>query len=75
MIETTRIPCAGDTEEYLKVTSDHYEYVYIKTVIDYDIGDAAELDLDGVNELIDTLQEWKRLCVEVKAKWEASHES
>jgi hypothetical protein len=67
MMDTVRIPCAGDTDEYVKVTSDHYDYLYIKTVIDYDTDCAAELNLDGVNELIETLQEWKRLGAAVKA--------
>ena len=70
MIQTVRIPCAGCSDEYIKVTSDHYDYLYIKTVIDYESDSAAELDLDGVNELIETLQEWKRLSAAVKAKWE-----
>lgn len=60
MIETTTIGCAGDTLDYIKVTSDGF-FLYIKNIIDYDNIDRAVLDAKGVQELIDVLIEWQRL--------------
>lgn len=69
MIDTTRIACGPMGEDYLKVTSDSPHYVYIKTCIDYEVDEAAELDRDGVKELIDILIEWQEKSAAAEEKW------
>lgn len=72
MIETTRIGCGPCGEDYLKVTSDSPNHLYIKTVIDYEIDDAAELDRSAVQELIDILIEWQQKSAAAEEKWRSS---
>lgn len=71
MIDTVRIGCGLPcTDEYVKISADCPDYVYIKLVLDYDLGDEAMLGAQAVQDVIDTLQQWQRYSAEAKAKWE-----